>query len=78
MDEKEITTHSVGRRLERGADGVVRDVIHDSYHQTYEGYEQENLKQLVKELHNSIILLAESFPLEKEITKAGEAVLSKL
>ena len=77
VDENGITTHSVGRRPEHGADGVVRDVIYDSYHQTYEGYDQEKLKQLVKELHNPIILSAESFPLVKEITKNGEAVLSQ-
>jgi len=77
VDEKGITTHSVGRRPERGADGVVRDVIYDSYHQTYEGYDKEKLKQLVKELHNPIMLSAESFPLVKEITKKGEAVLSQ-
>ena len=67
----------MGRRPERGADGVVRDVICDSYHQTYEGYDKEKLKQLVKELHNPIILSAEGFPLVKEITKAGEAILSQ-
>ena len=77
VDEKGITTHSVGRRSERGADGVVRDVIYDSYHQTYEGFDKEKLKQLVKELHNPIILSAENFPLVKEITKDGEAVLSQ-
>ena len=77
VDEKGITTHSVGRRPERGEDGVVRDVICDSYHQTYEGYDKEKLKQLVKELHNPIILSAESFLLVKEITKTGEAVLSQ-
>ena len=77
VDEKGITTHSVGRRPERGADGVVRDVIYDSYHQTYEGYDKEKLKQLAKELHNPIILSAESFPLVKEVTKTGEAVLSR-
>lgn len=77
VDEKGITTHSVGRRPERGADGVVRDIIYDSYHQTYEGYDKEKLKQLVKELHNPIILSAESFPLVKEITKDGEAIVSQ-
>ena len=77
VDEKGITTHSVGRRPERGADGVVRDVIYDSYHQTYEGYDQEKLKQLVKELHNPIVMSAESFTLVKEITKNGEAVMSQ-
>lgn len=77
VDEKGITTHSVGRRPERGADGVVRDVVYDCYHQTYEGFDKEKLMQLVKELHNPIILSAESFPLVKEITKTGEAVLSQ-
>ena len=75
VDEKGITTHSVGKRLERGADGVVREVVYDCYHQTYEGFDKEKLMQLVKELHNPIILSAESFPLVKEITKTGEAVL---
>lgn len=77
VDEKGITTHSVGRRPERGADGVVRDVVYDCYHQTYEGFDKENLMQLVKELHNPIILSEESFPLVKKITKTGEAVLSQ-
>ena len=77
VDEKGITTHSVGRRLERGVDGVVRDVIYDSYHQTYEGYDKEKLKQLARELHNPIILSAEGFPLVRGITKTGEAVLSQ-
>lgn len=77
VDEKGITTHSVGRRLERGADGVVRDVNYDSYHQTYEGYDKEKLKQLARELHNPIILSAEGFPLVRGITKTGEAVLSQ-
>ncbi len=31
VDEKGITTHSVGRRPERGADGVVRYVVYDRY-----------------------------------------------
>ena len=77
VDEKGITTHSVGRRTERGADGVVRDVVYDCYHKTYEGFDKERLMQLVKELPNPIILPAESFPLVKEITKTGEAVLSQ-
>ena len=77
VDEKGITTHSVGIRPKRGADGVVRDVVYDCYHQTYEGFDKEKLKQLVKELHNPIILSTESFPLVKEITKTGEAVLSQ-
>ena len=77
IDEKGIATHSVGRRPERGEDGVVRDVVYDCYHQTYEGFDKEKLMQLVKELHNPIILTSESFPLVKEITKNGEAVLSQ-
>ena len=77
VDEKGITTHSVGRKPERGADGVVRDVVYDCYHQTYEGFDKEKLMLLVKELHNPVILSAESFPLVKEITKTGEAVLSQ-
>ena len=66
-----------GKRPEQGADGVVRNVVYECYHQTYEGYDKEKLKQLERELHNPIILSAESFPLVKEITKTGEAVLSQ-
>jgi len=77
VDEKGITTHSVGRRPKREADGVVRDVVYDCYHKTYEGFDKERLNQLVKEMHNPIILTSESFPLVKEITKTGEAVLSQ-
>lgn len=77
VDEKGITTHSVGRRPERGADCLVQDVVYDCYHQTYEGFDKEKLMQLVKELHHPIILSAESFPLVKKITKTGEAVLSQ-
>ena len=77
VDEKGITTHSVGRRPQRGADGVVRDVVYDCHHQTYEGFDKEKLMQLAKELHNPVVLSAESFPLVKEITKKGEAVLSQ-
>ena len=76
VDEKGITTHSLGRRPERGADGVVRDVVYGCYHQTYEGFDKEKLMQLAKELHNPVVLSAEGFPLVKEITKIGEAVLS--
>ena len=67
----------MGRRPKRGADGVVRDVVYDCYHKTYEGFDKERLNQLVKEMHNPIILTSESFPLVKEITKTGEAVLSQ-
>ena len=77
VDEKGIATHSVGRRPQRGADGVVRDVVYDCHHQTYEGFDKEKLMQLAKELHNPVILSTESFPLVKEITKKGEAVLSQ-
>ena len=67
----------MGRRPKRGADGVVRDVVYDCYHKTYEGFDKERLNQLVKGMHNPIILTSESFPLVKEITKTGEAVLSQ-
>ena len=77
VDEKRITTHSVGRRPQRGADGVVRDVVYDCHHQTYEGFDKEKLMQLAKELHNPVVLSAEGFHLVRGITKTGEAVLSQ-
>ena len=52
-------------------------MVYDCHHQTYEGFDKERLKQLVKELHNPIVLSVESFPLVKEIMKTGEAVLSQ-
>lgn len=77
VDEQGITTHSVGRRPERGADGVVRDVIYDCRHVTYPGYDKEKLKQLALELRNPIILTEEDFTLVKGLSKTKEAILSQ-
>lgn len=77
VDEQGITTHSVGRRPERGTDGVVRDVIYDCRHVTYPGYDREKLKQLALELRNPIVLSAEEFPLVKGLSKTKEAILSQ-
>lgn len=77
IDEQGITTHSVGRRPERGTDGVVRDVIYDCRHVTYSGYDREKLKQLALELHNPIILSEAEFSLVKGLSKTKEAILSQ-
>ncbi len=77
VDEQGITTHSVGRRPERGADGVVRDVIYDCRHVTYPGYDKEKLKQLALELHNPIILSEADFTLVKGLSKTKEAIVAE-
>jgi len=77
VDEQGITTHSVGRRPERGADGVVRDVIYDCRHVTYPGYDMEKLKQIALELHNPIILSEADFTLVKGLSKTKEAILAE-
>lgn len=77
VDEQGITTHSVGRRPERGADGVVRDVIYDCRHVNYPGYDKERLKQLALELHNPIILSEADFTLVQGLSKTKEAILSQ-
>lgn len=77
VDEQGITTHSVGRRPERGEDGVVRDVIYDCRHVTYPGYDMEKLKQLALELHNPIILSEADFKLVKGLSKTKEAILAE-
>lgn len=77
VDEQGITTHSVGRRPERGADGVLRDVIYDCHHVTYPGYDREKLKQLALELRNPVILSAEDFALVQGLSKTKEAILSQ-
>lgn len=77
IDESGITTHSVGRRPERGADGVVRDVIYDCRHVTYPGYDRDKLQQLAIELHNPIVLSEAEFTLVKGLSKTKEAILSQ-
>ncbi len=77
VDEQGITTHSVGRRPERGTDGVVRDVIYDAKHITYPGFNKKLLKQLALELKNPIILSEEAFPLVQGFSKTKEAILSQ-
>ena len=77
VDEHGITTHSVGKRPERGADGVIREVIYDCQHTTYIGYNRSILKKLALELKYPIVLSAEEFPLAHGLSKTGEAILSQ-
>ncbi len=77
VDEQGITTHSVGKRAERGEDGLVQDVIYDARHVTYPGFNKELLKQLALELKNPIVLSAGDFPLVQGLSKTKEAILAE-
>ena len=77
VDEQGITTHSVGTRQERDADGSIKTVIYDCHHVTYPGFDIDKLKQLAIELRNPIILSSEDFPMVLGLSKTKEAILSQ-
>ena len=76
VDEQGITTHSVGTRKERGADGVMKEVVYDVRHVTFPGVDREKLESLALELYKPVILSQEEFPLVTGLSKTREAILS--
>lgn len=77
VDGRRITAHSVGSRPEVQPDGRVKDVVCDSRHISYP-YSGEQMKRLVMELHNPVVLTEEEISgMVEGISEDGGAVLAQ-
>lgn len=77
IDEHGISTHSVGVRQEPQPDGTTKQIVYDSRHVTYPGFDAERLKTLAMELYNPVLLSAEEFSMVQGISKTKEAILAE-
>lgn len=77
VDGRRITTHSVESRPEIQPDGTVKNVVCDSRHISYP-YSGEQMKRLVMELHNPVVLTEEEISgMVEGISENGGAVLAQ-
>lgn len=70
VDEQKISTHSIGTRQERDADGSIKTVINNCHHVTYPEFDIDRLKQLAIELRNPIGLSAEELHMVFGLSKS--------
>lgn len=77
VDGRRITTHSVESRPEVQPDGTVKNVVCDSCHISYP-YRGEQMKRLVMELHNPVVLTEKEISgMVEGISENGGAVLAQ-